>query len=308
VFVNLMETHLPYTPPKTFLDRFAPSYSEGGPAHDFMRDFNRRAADWFTPPAEPFSELEIDVLGQMYDAEAAYQDHLLAPLLELLDQPKHRDNTMVIFVGDHGEMLGEHRLMGHGFGVYEELIHVPLIIRSPGQRSGKRIAEPASAARLFHTTLEAARVRTYEDVSGRRVRLEGLSLVNGGKDGSDAESVVISEAYAPTFALEVMEEHKPILIDELNCRATHRAAYQGQHKLISIEGVDDWLFSLLDDPQEVHGVNGGGDAGQKDRLAQELAAFLNTARQRRPAVEAQRAANVDDAEIQQRLRDLGYLE
>jgi arylsulfatase A-like enzyme len=215
---------------------------------------------------------------------------------------------MVIFVGDHGEMLGEHRLMGHGFGVYEELIHVPLIIRSPGQRSGKRIAEPASAARLFHTTLEAARVRTYEDVSGRRVRLEGLSLVNGGKDGSDAESVVISEAYAPTFALEVMEEHKPILIDELNCRATHRAAYQGQHKLISIEGVDDWLFSLLDDPQEVHGVNGGGDAGQKDRLAQELAAFLNTARQRRPAVEAQRAANVDDAEIQQRLRDLGYLE
>jgi uncharacterized sulfatase len=307
LFVNLMETHLPYTPPRAYLERFAPAYVAGGPARDFVREFNRRAADWFTPPLEPFSAMEAEALGQMYDAEVAYQDHLLGRLLEVLDAPEQRDRTMVVLVGDHGEMLGEHRLMGHAFGVYEELIHVPLLIRFPGQTAGKRVADPVSATRLFHTTLDAAGVETYEDVSGRQVETGRLSLkeLNGHENGSP---VVVSEAYAPTFAVQVMEARKRALIEDLHCRATHWAAYQGDHKLISIEGVEDRLFSLSADPREMRHLDGGEDAARKQRLMEHLASFLERAGRQRPDLEEQRAMNVDDALVQQRLRDLGYLE
>ncbi len=309
LFVNLMETHLPYTPPRTYLESFAPSYLEGGAARDFVRDFNRRAADWFTPPLEPFSDLEAEALGQMYDAEVAYQDHLLSRLLEVLDRPEHRDNTLVVLVADHGEMLGEHQLMGHAFGVYEELIHVPLLIRFPGQVDGRRVADPVSATRLFHTTLDAAGVRTYENVSGHRVESERLSLrgLNGHGNGLE-ESVVVSEAYAPTFAVQVMEARKRALIKELHCRATHWAAYEGKHKLMSIEGVGDRLFSLSADPREMVDLDGGPNAAWKRRLREHLASFLERAGARKPDLEGRRATNVDDAMVQQRLRDLGYLE
>jgi len=307
LFINLMETHLPYTPPRAYLQKFASSYVEGGAARDFVRDFNRRAADWFTPPLEPFSELEARALGEMYDAEVAYQDHLLGRLLEILDRPEQRDHTVVIVVADHGEMLGEHDLMGHAFGVYEELIHVPLLIRFPGQGEGKRIAEPVSATRLFHTTLEAAGVQTYRDVSDQRVEVERLSLKKLNSNGPGPAGAVVSEAYAPMFAIQVMESRKRALIEKLHCRATHWAAYDGQHKLMSIEGVGDWLFSLSADPREMQGL-GAGDAARKQRLIEGLASFLDRAKAHRPDVEAQRATNVDDASVQQRLRDLGYLE
>lgn len=308
LFVNLMETHLPYTPPKEYLRAFAPSYVEGGPGRAFMQDFNRRAGDWFTPPLEPFTEQEAETLGQMYDAEVAYQDHLLAQLLAVLHRHEHRDNTLVIVVGDHGEMLGEHRLMGHAFGVYDELIHVPLLIRSPGQTRGRRVAEPVSATRLFHTTLQAAGVEGYQTVSGEPAEVRPFSLASLNGSGNGSTPLVVSEAYAPTFAVQVMEARKKPLIEQLHCRATHRAAYEGEHKLISIEGVEDRLFSLTADPLEMHSLNGEHHAAMKRRLARHLADFLDTAGGRRPDPEMLRAANADDAAVRRRLRNLGYLE
>ena len=307
LFVNLMETHLPYTPPERFVRTFAPTYVEEGAARDFMRDFNRRAGDWFTPPQRPFSDPEAQVLGEMYDAEVAYQDHLLGQLFEVLDRPERRQDTMVVLVGDHGEMLGEHHLMGHAFGVYEELIRVPLIIRSPGQVEGRRVAGPVSVTRLFHTTLDAAGMQSYENVWGQQVDVEPLSLQAFDDDGEDPASLVVSEAYAPTFAMQVMEARKQALIEKLHCRATHRAAYEGDHKLIAIEGLGERLFSLRTDPQELHSLN-GRDAARKERIMEGLAAFVERSRTHRPDLEAQRATNVDDVLVEQRLRELGYLE
>lgn len=307
VFLNLMETHLPYTPPASYAEAFAPSYAEGGEASDFMEDFNRRAGDWFTPPEEPFSAVERQVLGEMYDAEVAYQDHLLAELLETLNQPARRDDTFVVFVGDHGEMLGEHRLMGHAFGVYEELIHVPLMMRWPGQRDGERIGESVSVTRLFHTLLEAGGVDVYEDVSGERLAARELSLrhVTGG-DGPALP--VVCEAYAPRFAVQVMESRKPALIEDLHCRATHWAVYEEEHKLISVEGVGDELLLMSTESGGFESLEGETDVAARQRLVERLASCREQEAGRRPDVDAGRADNVDEAAIQRRLRDLGYLE
>ena len=131
VFLNLMETHLPYAPPERFIKEFVPYFNETPEAQHFMKNFNRNALQWLIPLMEPFSEIEAKTLSDMYDAEVAYQDHLLAQLISVLNSDFHKENSLVIFLADHGEMLGEHGYMGHGFGVHEELIHVPLFIRAP---------------------------------------------------------------------------------------------------------------------------------------------------------------------------------
>jgi uncharacterized sulfatase len=307
VFLNLMETHLPYRPAKRFVKAFAPRVREERAARSFMLDHNRHAADWITPLEEPLSEMQRGVLSDMYDAEVAYQDHLLAPLLETLDEPRHRDHTMVVIVADHGEMLGEHQLMGHGFGVYQELVHVPLLIRFAGQSTPTRVPGPVSATRLFHTMLEPASQNGHRLDDDLGADIEEQSLRREVR-GAQVAAPVVSEAYAPDFALRVIEAQKPRLLETDDFRATHRAVYEDGYKLIRVEDVRDQLFALRSDPRELRGVSKGSQAERMERLAALLEAFLDEAR-RHSSCDAERPqAVVDDEIVRQRLRDLGYME
>jgi uncharacterized sulfatase len=245
----------------------------------------------------------------MYDAEVAYQDHLLAELFSELERPEHRDNTAVIVVADHGEMLGEHQFMGHGFGVYQELIHVPMLLRLPGQTAGQRILQPVSTTRLFDTVLDFAGQDTYQTSCGHTVEIEEQSLIRElGGLGPDA-SFVISEAYAPEFAVNIMEKHQPSVIDRLHCRATHWAVYEGLLKLIRIDGIRDRLFSLKSDPAEIHDLLPKAGQAQRIRnLGSRLKLFVDNARERRSARGRQRAFGLDDELVRRRLRGLGYIE
>jgi len=304
LFINLMETHLPYSAPDDFVSSFAPQFQEDQAARRFMQAFNTRATDWFTPRHEPFSDLESRVLSGMYDAEVAYQDHLLSELLTVLDQPDHRDDTMVVFVADHGEMLGEHQLMGHGFGVYQELVHVPLLLRLPGQTGGQRVATPVSTTRLFHTVLEAAGLEAHDAAA---VDVRSQSLTREVHEPGQSPPAVFCEAYAPEFALKAMEAHKPDLIERLNCRLAHRAVYEGRYKLICVEDKSPRLFSLDVDPWETRSLEAPAVTERIRRMRARLHAFLEEANARKPQARAQQPANLDDKIVQQRLRDLGYI-
>jgi arylsulfatase A-like enzyme len=313
IFINLMEPHLPYSPPDRFVQAFAPYVREDGEAHSFMRSFNRQALHWITPTARPFSELQARTLSDMYDAEVAYQDHLLAELLSVLERPEHRDNTLVILVGDHGEMLGERQYVGHAFGVYRELVHVPLIVRWPGQREGKRLAPIVSATRLFHTVLEAAGAEVCETSYGHTMDIQGQSLRNETNRAGTPGRTVVSEAYAPEFALRALERHKPALIDPLGCRATHWAVYQGAHKLIHIQDTRDELYNVADDPMERNTLRVNGGDPDARRLRSGLKTFLEQAHAYRPnghRLEGWSAPKVElkDELVQKRLRGLGYIE
>ena len=308
LFFNLMETHLPFSAPERFIKDFAPSFLDHGPARDFMLKFNTQAARWFAPLDQPFPRVEGQIISDMYDAEVAYQDHLLAELLAELDRPVHRENTLVIFVADHGEMLGEHQRMGHGFGVYQELVHVPLFIRLPGQHVGQRISHPVSTTRLFHTMLEVAGVETYETAYCPAVDVKSQSLMRETNGQRKSQPTVFSEAYAPDFALTILEKTRPDLIKLANCRATHWAVYENGYKLIRVEDGSKELFSLASDPREMNGGNGDAEVEHMGRLITQLGSFLEKAGSHRPRNWMRKRANLDNELVRQRLRDLGYME
>ncbi len=310
VFINLMETHLPFTPPEPFLSRFAPSFKEEKAARDFMRVYNTQAARWLLPMDAPFEPLESQVLSELYDAEVAYQDHLLGMLLEELDQPHHRENTLVMVAADHGEMLGEHRLMGHGLGVYEELIRVPLVVRYPGHTAGQHLSAPVSTAQIFHTLLEASGAASSLPAESALVKEMGRFSLRRWLAPNPATAMpALSESYAPVNVIRILEKQKSPLLEQFAVRSTLRAIYDGKgNKYVQGENGQEWFYRLGEDPGEQQPMQPGEGVMRTRRLRSALALFLERARQRRP--EGLRRANlaVNDERLKSRLRSLGYLE
>jgi arylsulfatase A-like enzyme len=306
VFINLMETHLPYTPPPRILRKFAPYYRRDRSARSFMQNYNREAYRWMLPMMEPLNGMQDRVLNDLYDAEVAYEDHMLRFLLRFLEEPGVRENTMVIITSDHGEGLNRHNFVGHSLVAYDDLVRVPLIIRYPKEYpGGQRISTPVSTRRIFHSALEAAGIRPasdklYED-------LETLNLAQS-LGGSDPEGgIVFSEAYTPETLLTMMKGESTNVIEAFRCNQMRRAAYQGDYKLITVGGKPDELFDVISDPDELTNL-----INDKPELTLELNSLLTdfvlAADMRRPANREMAQVDLDEETIAERLRGLGYIE
>ncbi|HOS02525.1 MAG TPA: sulfatase [Candidatus Hydrogenedentes bacterium] len=137
-YIHYMDTHLPYDPPAQRLDSFGPLPALEPSDENILNDYESAYMDWVLNAigkkhAREFGELSEggkERIRMKYDAEVQFLDAELGRLLAhiRLQHP----NTIVIVTADHGEELWEHGGMGHGRTVYEELVHVPLIIAQPG--------------------------------------------------------------------------------------------------------------------------------------------------------------------------------
>ena len=93
----------------------------------------------------------------LYDSEFAYNDHEIGRLIEALRQERRLQDTIVVVTADHGEEFGEHGTTRHGHTLYQDLVHVPLVIRLPAAfQAGRRIPEPVSLIDLPETLLALA--------------------------------------------------------------------------------------------------------------------------------------------------------
>jgi arylsulfatase A-like enzyme len=101
-----------------------------------------------------------------YDSNLAYWDHHFGRLLETLKKKKLYENSLIIFTSDHGEAFGEHRSSFHGTTVYNELTHVPLIIKFPGQKKGMTITENVSLGDIYPTIIQVTGVEDDQKPDG----------------------------------------------------------------------------------------------------------------------------------------------
>src|SRR5260221_63771 len=79
-------------------------------------------------PPEPFAS---EWKGHPYEGEVAFADHGVGLVIEKLRELGLYDSTLIVITGDHGEMLGEHGELNHGFFIYEGALRVPLVVRVP---------------------------------------------------------------------------------------------------------------------------------------------------------------------------------
>ncbi len=207
-------------------------------------------------------------------------DHWLSELRQRLDALGIWRDALIIFTADHGEALGEHRIWTHGLSAHQNQLHVPMIVRWPGQvPAGRRVPAVVRLFDLMPTVLELAGAPLPQG-------LQAESLVALLREDSPAADRL-------AFAEAVKQD------------SSQRAVIVGEWKLlVSRQHPDGQLFHLREDPQEQRDLAAQHServTALRARLDQQTAA---NADHPRPTAQSQRAP-LTPAEVQ-RLRALGY--
>jgi len=149
LFLNLMETHWKYNPPPSFHNIVDIPLSERKKLYQYdHQDF------YITNlPADTMEKIYL-----LYEQGLYFLDQKLLDFYNFLEVQGVKDHTLLAITSDHGESLGEHGLWGHLFGLYNEVLQIPLIIKYPagvaGAGESRRLAQLHD---LFATLLDAAR-------------------------------------------------------------------------------------------------------------------------------------------------------
>ncbi len=297
-FINLMGVHMPYHPSQQYMERFAPHMLQSKQAQRYLRHFNSDVFGWYAPLSGRMDELDKVTLDGMYNAEVATQDELVGAFFKKLSESGRLDHTLVIVCADHGEHLGEKRLVGHSLSLYNELVRVPLIIRDPGNdlHRGTTVEHFVSTRRIFHTALAAAKLADETE--------KVLSLAQSSTSDPD-RGTVFSEGVPPRNVVKMLYQHRPLETEELGCDQTRRAVWSDTHKLIQTGENRLELYSALDDPTE--SLNLRDILPERVEILQEhLQTFVSHSGVMVPSRE--QADGFDDPEVLRRLRDLGYIE
>jgi arylsulfatase A-like enzyme len=298
-FINLMGTHMPYHPPRHAIERFAPHVLRDREARSYLRRFNSDIYGWLAPLAGEIDEQRKATIDGMYDAEVYTQDEQVGRFVQRLRDNGTLDNTLLIIAADHGDHLGEKQLVGHAFSLYNELVHVPLLIRDPAGdfARGDTVDQFVSTRRLFHTMLSTAGSATPEE--------ERYTLAQSTANDPD-QGIVFSEGVPPQNVVNLLQRRHPELVRNRYCDQTRRAVWSDQHKLIQT-GDDQRLelYRVRDDPREHYNLHESAP-DQAHALRERLLSFVSHANG--SAAEAEQIEEENDAEVTRRLRDLGYLD
>jgi arylsulfatase A-like enzyme len=232
LFVNYMDAHTPYVSAPPFDTRFGSSRRlNPSDLHDV-----KLRVDGGKRRLRPE---ESRALMAAYDGGIAAEDTAIADLLHRLRELGLYDKTFIIVTADHGDTFGEHDLMDHFLGfVYQELVHVPLVVKYPGQHEGKTSDELVSQVDLMPTVLDALGVMPPSELQGR-------SLLKP----SGPEEIVYSRG-----------TRSPLVgLGNQRFEGQRRAIFSGSLKLITWTAGPPELYDLAQDPQELHNLYASDD-------------------------------------------------
>jgi len=122
----------------------------------------------FTSMIDPHDRKNIEYAISLYDGCLLGIDQkLVRPIVDTLKEAGVYDKTIIVITGDHGESIGEHHYVGHNFNFYEQLIHVPLIIRHPDLKTRVNIADLAQSVDILPTILDLLNIEQPFHVQGK---------------------------------------------------------------------------------------------------------------------------------------------
>ncbi len=257
--VNPYDPHPPFDPPADYLDRydpadippplFRPSDLERQPQFANVRAQTVTASDPLASDVRNYAYSNQSERGyrppERYDGravKAAYYamiellDNQLGRIVAALEDSGQIDNTIIVFMSDHGELLGDHGLLYKGCRFFEGLVHVPMIISWPG-RVAARLQSDAlvELVDIAPTLLEAAGLEVPEAMQGKSL----LPILTGTAPPGHHKDLVIcdfndSVGYSP-----------------VPDRTQATMTFDGRWKLIIYHSHDiGELFDLETDPGE----------------------------------------------------------
>lgn len=257
LFVHYWDPHAPYTPPDNYLSTFYQG-NPFDPSNHSLDNFYKycpyreSVENWFKlyirKETKKVKITDASFLEASYDGEIRYVDDGIKKLVETLETEKLLEDTLIIIFSDHGESLTEHRIYYDHHGLYENNIHVPLIMVGPNIAKGKIIEQLVQHIDLAPTILEAASCVVPKIMEGKSL----WPLILGRK-----------------------EKYYDKLITEESTRMCKWAILKNNYKLILSREQDIYglppreLYDLNKDPEEE--LNIAEDKREiADRLEREL--------------------------------------
>jgi arylsulfatase len=275
LYLHYMDPHGPYAPPAAHQKQFAGPY-EG---HDFI------AAGDIGPigemlyddgPELEISDRDLQHLVDLYDDEILYFDGQFERLVASLRKDDLLDRSLLVLTSDHGEEFLEHGHVGHCRGVWNNLTHVPLLMRVPGSDGGGRTEAPVQLVDIVPTLLEEFSIDT------EAIPFDGTPLGHQLRDGDPA----MARGYA------------------FSDQSKYRAADDGRWHFI-LDGVESTvtLYDVRADPLEQRDLFTRNHP-EGERLGAVLNGWLKETGQWVRFDEALAASKAKEEE----LRALGYLQ
>lgn len=230
--------------------------------------FFRSMNDNWEPPEKPLSRFHgglsnanINTYRKRYDEYVANVDDEFGRLLDQLEKSGALENSTLVVTSDHGEML-ERGIRGHSTPVlYDPIIHIPLLVATPGQRERRDILSPTSATDVLPTLLQ---------LSGKDIPAwcEGRPLPGLGGDEQPGRNI---------FSVEAKQSSSFGILNKASV-----AMRKGDDKLTYYTGYDneEWyeLYDLAQDPEEMNDLS-GAKKDLADALKAELLESFNRANQ-----------------------------
>lgn len=249
--VNIFDPHLPFDPPEEYLQRYLdmseeiplPEYTEGELADKPVFQRKDHEGALFADEREGYltfpemDDVEHRLVRAAYWAMIDLIDDQVGRMLDALERTGQREDTIVVFMSDHGEMLGDHGIYLKGPYFYDQAVRVPLIVSYPGV-----VQEGVESDALVELTDVAP---TLRDAAGADDDgcMQGRSLwplLTGEHDVDEHRTAVYSEFY----------DGKPGHTDPVVPHAT--MVRTERYKLVRMHNLDDGeLYDLDEEPREV---------------------------------------------------------
>ena len=175
LYLHYMSPHCPYLPPSPYDIKFDPGFDRTLPDFTLVwrfiygRDRVKITEEYEKIYQERYTEEQIlDHMVALYDGEILYFDSELEKFLGVLRENGRLDNTLVVISSDHGEEFKEHGGLTHGKTVFQEVVHVPLILYFPGRLpAGKTVRQMTRNLDILPTVLDIAGIEVPPHVEGK---------------------------------------------------------------------------------------------------------------------------------------------
>ena len=272
VFLNYMDAHFPYVPPAPFNASFP------GKRPRLTQDDLEAEQTLISRGREEPAGYRPHCVSQ-YDGGIAYVDAQVGKVIDWLRGKNAYDNTMIVVTSDHGESFGERHRVGHANSPYQNLLHVPLLIKYPrGARRGveSRLASLIDVAPTILRTVQAPVPKA----------IQGRNLADAGEPRT---------IYGETFPCPVTQP------PECPHGCAAKAVFDWPMKFISTSNGKRELFDLGSDPDELRNLY-----IQQQGLAIRLDAVLGAWKKILPG-QTRQSKQIDLEKLKQ-LKGLGYIQ
>lgn len=249
LYVDTFDPHEPWLPPQEYVDLYDPDWSEEkGDLVFFPRyDYSNYLTD-----------VELKHMRALYAGMVTLVDKWVGFLLEKIEELGLFENSAVIFTSDHGFYHGEHNRVGKhtvlnpkdGWPLYEEVAHIPLMMKIPDMPEGVRYDVLIQPVDLMATILDLADVPTPKSLHGRSI----LPVLE--KKESKIREIAVSATGGPYSQLTPLPPHlKPFVLSPDPEYISPSTITDGEWSLIyAHEGVPAELYNLKKDPEQKHNV------------------------------------------------------